>query len=522
MTNIAAKNDFNCEYKLLYSRELLKSGNEEKASHELLTVSQNVREKISFYARKVLGEQKDDTIDNPPFERAPCLKKIVVIDRYLLNFVKRELKNISIQFEDNEEMAFASFYRLSLFLKKWEVIIDFDEDIYFLVWKILGKTKLNTCSPREFGKNAFWDTKNCYYGISSVKRSKCLILYSQGLKHCCYIEDSSLKLNKTGKELFVKILQSKTHLEIDGDKLFRKKIISDMHNILTIASGQSLIQQVIAINIEDQIKIKINNEGAESIVRFADFEKTKISSCVIGLPGKDLNLVKVHKGHNGEIHPLPYSSTVVLAHELLHVLWKSKFPQLRTQSPNDPKLYPHAEEEAVITGILGKLNIQYPISENEIRKELQLPSRLGHLAFPVPASIFDACQCGFIFYIQEFLSKGVSINSIDNSLEDKQSLLHIVAGSKYFMLFPDNFKKVVDLLISSGADLEAIDSQDQTPLHIAAKQVRSNEPNSEVAYNYLLEKGANPKVENYVCMTPAQYYQINLKTKNSRLDFFSV
>lgn len=518
MANIINNNNFYCEYKLLDVRTFLKSGNEEKVRHEFSSISQNVQEKIRHYTRKVLGEQGADKIDELPFERASCQQKIVAIDRYLLHFVKQQVKHISMRFEENkEEVAFKAFANLGLFSKEWEVIKDFDEDIYFLTWKILGKIKLDAFSPHEFGKNAFWDTKNCFHGISSAKRSECLNLYSQGLKHFCYIDDSCLKFNKSGKDLFVKFVRNKTHLEIEGDKLFRKKIISDVYTILTIASGQSLLQQIFDINIEGQFKIKLNNDGAESIVSFADFEKRKISSCVIGFPEKDLSLFKVHIDQNGKIHPLPYSSSVVLAHELLHVLWKSKCPELRDQAPTDPKLYPHAEEEAVITGNLGKLNIQYPISENVIRKDLQLPSRLGHLAFSAPNSIFDACQFGFIVYIQEFLSKGESINSVDHSLGDKQSLLHIVAGSKYFMFFPDNFKKVVDLLISKGADLEALDSQDQTPLHVASKQVRQNEPNSEIAYHYLLEKGANPDVKNFVCMTPSQYYQTFLHLKNKSL-----
>ncbi len=91
-------------------------------------------------------------------------------------------------------------------------------------------------------------------------------------------------------------MRNKTHLEIEGDKLFRKKVISDVYTILTIASGQSLLQQIFGINIEGQIKIKLNNDGVDLHSFIADFEKKKkISSCVSGFPEKDLSLFKVHQ-----------------------------------------------------------------------------------------------------------------------------------------------------------------------------------------------------------------------------------
>ncbi len=88
------------------------------------------------------------------------------------------------------------------------------------------------------------------------------------------------------------------------------------------------------------------------------------------------------------------------------------------------------------------------------------------------------------------------------------------------MFFPDNFKKVVDLLISKGADLEALDSQikHHCRQHLTSK---TSQTNSEIAYHYLLEKGAN-QCENFFCMTPSQYYQTftNLKFVSEQLSRF--
>lgn len=100
-------------------------------------------------------------------------------------------------------------------------------------------------------------------------------------------------------------------------------------------------------------------------------------------------------------------------------------------------------------------------------------------------SLHYAVFSGHVSLIKRFLAKFSDVNS----LRDKQqrTLLHLAAMHSE--------KEPTEILLNAGAEINAKDEKDYTPLHNAVeKAVSQNKENNSVVKT-LLEKGANPNIQ---------------------------
>ena len=111
--------------------------------------------------------------------------------------------------------------------------------------------------------------------------------------------------------------------------------------------------------------------------------------------------------------------------------------------------------------------------------------------------------------IELLLNAGAKVDACDIL---KRSALHYLVKEWTFdsQRSPDEYFKLTDLLLSKGLNINVVDKDGNTPLHVIASYRAEN---SE-AINYLVQKGADLKAVNKDGLTPLEVAQTK-KSKNA-------
>ncbi len=109
------------------------------------------------------------------------------------------------------------------------------------------------------------------------------------------------------------------------------------------------------------------------------------------------------------------------------------------------------------------------------------------------AALFKACAAyPDIDLVKLLISQGANVNATD---DEEKSPLHVAAGN---LLAQDT--ELISLLVDAGADVNAERDCGDTPLFEAIRQV--SEFDSELAVKFLLDKGAHVNVHGNLAQTP--------------------
>ena len=117
--------------------------------------------------------------------------------------------------------------------------------------------------------------------------------------------------------------------------------------------------------------------------------------------------------------------------------------------------------------------------------------------FPLQAGeLNDATKTGDVVKIRQLLEQGADINAKSGVFE--WAPLHIAIALRK--------TKIIELLIEKGADLEALDRDQRTPLHIAALSgfIEDAKPYTDIA-KFLIEKGAKVNARDNSQSTPLHF-----------------
>jgi len=112
----------------------------------------------------------------------------------------------------------------------------------------------------------------------------------------------------------------------------------------------------------------------------------------------------------------------------------------------------------------------------------------GTLAHP-GYGLRDACRIGDLERVRSQISSGVSVRSIDEAFE--RTPLHHAAHTGH--------AAICELLINSGAQVDAVDIGNQTPMHLAAERGHSS------VISVLVKKHANLAARTPVGNVPLHY-----------------
>ncbi|PKX96925.1 ankyrin repeat domain-containing protein, partial [Aspergillus novofumigatus IBT 16806] len=79
-----------------------------------------------------------------------------------------------------------------------------------------------------------------------------------------------------------------------------------------------------------------------------------------------------------------------------------------------------------------------------------------------------AVEYGWAGAVESLLRYGANPHQLRQSLQGKSPLLHLIIADSAFQSSNDGFLRVVRLLLREGVDVNAVDHEGWTPLHVAA------------------------------------------------------
>src|ERR1700722_623060 len=477
-------NPFRVENELVEICKYLRSPDSDSKKVKLPS---EVKSKIFYYQWKVLGKNsQNDRFGEFAFlnlENHSCsnLEKIDAIEKFLIHSVKKQLALIAKDFEqDKETEAYSALSQVYAFSKKVEILKDLENDLYFQMWKVIGRPS----NLPGIGELTFKEPSENYQADGNYFKSQAINRYVKVLPLL-----SSLKSSEKTDALCLNLFREKTGIEIQGSKVFRKFIAADIKKLLTCDIGRELFSYVESRSDRNSINI-VRGEEAQVIRFFPHY---------IEMPDND-DCQKIYiSSEDNEIELCNEPSYISLAHELAHChLSLNRLDCLDERSTN-PLLYSNLEEEIVITGKM-KNGEQYKFSENEFRKRFHYPMRVSHYGLiknSFGSPLHESCYSGSLKNTENYLRQGINANI---TVSDGITPLHFLCASFFLFENPNKFKGVIDLLLENGADIHKKNSNGFSPIfqlgmniffRLQEKRIENKKCIFEV-YKYLIEKGADP------------------------------
>lgn len=127
------------------------------------------------------------------------------------------------------------------------------------------------------------------------------------------------------------------------------------------------------------------------------------------------------------------------------------------------------------------LSLVYSCSQGESENVRELVRRgvSVNVLYAGKTPLYMACYGGHIEIVRFLIDKGANVNACEN--EDKWTPLHVLMHAKNH----ENDRAIIDILLLHGADIDARNQGEQTPLHHACEEA----PVESAAY--LVARGAN-------------------------------